>query len=132
MGLSSITSQLSKVELHSRRCNIRTSLTSALGELPTGENSVNAVSYLILDCMDDTACTSNVTISKSSEILRRACEFQERVGDSQHFITASSDYGADKCRKRHSKILVAAVLLDVLRLGMGSEAYITYRLYEHS
>ena len=62
----------------------QTSLTSTLGGVtPTGENGVNAVSYLILDCMDDMKLVqpnSNVTISKKTpqRFLRRACEISRK------------------------------------------------------
>ena len=53
------------------------------GVTPTGENGVNAVSYLILDCMDDMKLVqpnSNVTISKKTpqRFLRRACEISRK------------------------------------------------------
>lgn len=53
------------------------------GVTPTGENGVNAVSYLILDCMDDMKLVqpnSNVTISKKTpqRFLKRACEISRK------------------------------------------------------
>lgn len=53
------------------------------GVTPTGENGVNAVSYLILDCMDDMKLVqpnSNVTVSKKTpqRFLRRACEISRK------------------------------------------------------
>lgn len=53
------------------------------GVTPTGENGVNAVSYLILDCMDDMKLVqpnSNVTISKKTpqRFIRRACEISRK------------------------------------------------------
>ena len=56
-----------------------------------GENGVNEVSYLILDCMDEMKLlqpSSNVQISKKTptKFLKRACEIREKDGDSLHSI----------------------------------------------
>jgi trans-4-hydroxy-L-proline dehydratase len=53
------------------------------GVTPEGKNGVNAVSYLILDCMDDMKLVqpnSNVTISKKTpqKFLKRACEISRK------------------------------------------------------
>lgn len=53
------------------------------GITPTGENGVNNVSYLILDCMDDMKLlqpSSNVQISKKTpqKFLKRACEISRK------------------------------------------------------
>ncbi|MCR4955854.1 MAG: glycyl radical protein [Lachnospiraceae bacterium] len=53
------------------------------GVTPTGEDGVNEVSYLILDCMDDMKLVqpnSNVTISSKTpeKFLRRACEISRK------------------------------------------------------
>ena len=53
------------------------------GVTPDGKDGVNAVSYLILDCMDDMKLVqpnSNVTISKKTpaRFLKRACEISRK------------------------------------------------------
>ena len=53
------------------------------GVTPTGENGVNNVSYLILDCMDDMQLlqpSSNVQISRKTpqKFLKRACEISRK------------------------------------------------------
>ncbi|MGN1266469.1 MAG: trans-4-hydroxy-L-proline dehydratase [Dorea sp.] len=53
------------------------------GITPTGENGVNNVSYLILDCMDEMQLlqpSSNVQISKKTpqKFLKRACEISRK------------------------------------------------------
>lgn len=53
------------------------------GITPTGENGVNNVSYLILDCMDDMQLlqpSSNVQISRKTpqKFLKRACEISRK------------------------------------------------------
>ena len=53
------------------------------GVTPTGEDGVNPVSYLILDCMDEMKLVqpnSNVTISKKTpaKFLKRACEISRK------------------------------------------------------
>ena len=61
------------------------------GITPDGQNGVNEVSYLILDCMDEMKLlqpSSNVQISKKTprKFLKRACEISPRGGDSLLFI----------------------------------------------
>lgn len=62
------------------------------GIAPDGSDGVNEVSYLILDCMDEMRLlqpSSNVQISRKTpqSFLKKPVRFQEKVGDSQHFIT---------------------------------------------
>jgi formate C-acetyltransferase len=61
------------------------------GITPDGENGVNPVSYLILDCMDEMKLlqpSSNVQISRKTpqKFLKRACEISRKRWDSLHFI----------------------------------------------
>ena len=61
------------------------------GITPDGQNGVNDVSYLILDCMDEMKLlqpSSNVQISRKTpqKFLKRACEIARKDGDSRHSI----------------------------------------------
>ena len=100
------------------------------GVTPTGENGVNAVSYLILDCMDDMKLVqpnSNVTISKKTpqRFLRRACEISRKGWGQPAFYNTEAQI---------MELIKAGKTLEDARRGgssgcvetgaWGSEAYI--------
>ena len=65
------------------------------GVTPDGQNGVNNVSYLILDCMDEMKLVqpnSNVTISRKTpaKFLKRACEISRKGGGQPAFYNTEA------------------------------------------
>lgn len=100
------------------------------GITPTGENGVNNVSYLILDCMDEMQLlqpSSNVQISKKTpqKFLKRACEISRKGWGQPAFYNTEAII---------QELLNAGKSLNDARLGgtsgcvetgaFGNEAYI--------
>ena len=100
------------------------------GITPTGENGVNDVSYLILDCMDEMKLlqpSSNVQISRKTPLkfLKRACEISRKGWGQPAFYNTEAII---------QELLNAGKSLEDARLGgtsgcvetgaFGNEAYI--------
>ena len=104
----------------------------------TDKDGVNAVSYLILDCMDDMKLVqpnSNVTISKKTptKFLKKACEISRKGWGQPAFYNTEA---------QTMELVNAGKSLEDARRGgssgcvetgaWGSEAYILTGYHEHS